>query len=126
MLLQHVAKIHERETRTYPVRLHGKGSITIPSKHKLCVFGNVRAESANPHVPFIVEPPEFPTLPNGLFLDCALVNINSKASNKIPIILRNTTDRSITLPLKTIVGVVSAAQDVTPLNSSQCVLNYVC
>lgn len=117
LLLHHVAKVHERENKTYPVRLHGKGSIEIPSRHKLCVFGNVRMRDANPHVSFIVEPPDSPTLPSGLFLECALVNINSRASGKIPVILRNTTDRNVTLPSKTVIGVVSAAHNVLPLNS---------
>lgn len=79
-------------------------------------------KEANQHVSFVVEPPDSPTLHVGLFLECALVNINYRASSKIPEVLRNTTDRSITLPSKSVIGVLwSAAQSVMPLNSSQAV-----
>lgn len=91
-------------------------TVRVPSQFHQgtnCVFGNVRMRDANPHVSFIVEPPDSPTLPSGLFLECALVNINSRASGKIPVILRN----SVTLPSKTVIGVVSAAHNVLPLNS---------
>lgn len=121
LLLRHVAKMHGKDNKTHPVRLHGKGPITIPSRHKLCVLGDVRVKEANSHVSFIVEPPESPTFPVGLLLECALVNINSRASSKIPLVLRNTTSHSITLPSKSVIGIVSAAQSVIPLNSSQAV-----
>lgn len=122
LLLQHVAKMYEKDNKTHPVRLHGAlHPITIPSRHKLCVLGDVRVKEANQHVSFVVEPPDSPTLPVGLFLECALVNINSRASSKVPVVLRNTTDRSITLPSKSVIGVVSAAQNVMSLNSSQAV-----
>lgn len=121
LLLHHVAQLHENETKTCPVKLHGKKPITVPARHKLCVFGDVRVGEGNPHNSFILEPPESFSLPGGLFLECALMNINCKASSKIPVILRNTTDHSITLPPKCVIGEVSAAQSVKPLNPHQSV-----
>lgn len=75
----------------------------------------------NPHNSFILEPPESSSLPGGLFLECALPNINCKASSKIPVTLKNITDHSITLPPKCVIGEVSAAQAVEPLNPNQSV-----
>ena len=121
LLLHHVAQLHENETKTCPVKLHGKKPITVPARHKLCVFGDVRVGNGNPHNSFILEPPESFPLPGGLFLECALMNINCKASSKIPVILRNTTDHSITLPPKCVIGEVSAAQSVKPLSPHQSV-----
>ncbi|KAK7893154.1 hypothetical protein WMY93_022306 [Mugilogobius chulae] len=118
VLLQHVARVHKTETKACPVKLHGEKPITIPARHKICLFGDVRVGKANPNTNFVIEPPEFSSLPGGLFLQCALININTRALNKIPVVLSNTTDHSVTLPPKCIIGEVSAVQSVTPLTST--------
>lgn len=117
LLLRHVARAHESETKTCPVKLHGRNAITVPAGHKLCVFGDVRVGRANPHTSFILEPRESSPLPGGLFLECAVMNIHCKASSKIPVILRNVTDHSVTLPPQCVIGEISAVQSVMPLNS---------
>ncbi|KAK5859268.1 hypothetical protein PBY51_003349 [Eleginops maclovinus] len=65
--------------------------------------------------------PESSSLPGGLFLECALLNVTCKASSKIPVFIRNTADHSVTLSPKRIIGEISAAQSTMPLNAMQIV-----
>ncbi|KAI3355900.1 hypothetical protein L3Q82_004447 [Scortum barcoo] len=101
--------------------LHGRNPVTIPVGYKLCVVGDVRVGKENPNTSFVLEPPESPSLPGRLFLECALMNITCKASSKIPVIFRNTADHSVTLPPKCVIGEISAAQSAVPLNAMQSV-----
>lgn len=118
VLLQHVARVCEREAKACLVKLHGEEPITIPARQKMCLFGDVRVGKANPNMTFVVEPPESSFLPGGLFIQCALININTRASNKIPVVLSNTTDHTVTLHPKCVIGQVSAVQSVMPMTSS--------
>ena len=118
-LLRHVAKMQKKETTPCPVKLHGRKPVTIPAGHKLCVVGDVRVGKEHPDTSFVLEPSESPPLPGGLFLECALMNITCKASCKIPVFFRNTTDHNITLPPKCVIGEISAAQSAMPLNTMQ-------
>lgn len=118
LLLQHVVQVHKSETKACLVKLHGEKPITIPARHRMCLFGDVRVGKANPHTSFVLEPPEPSSLPGGLFLQCTLININTKASSKIPVVLSNTTDHNVTLPSKCIIGRVSAVQSVMPSTST--------
>lgn len=49
------------------------------------------------------------------------MNITCKASSKIPVIFRNTTYHSVTLPPKCVIGEISAVQSAMPLNAMQLV-----
>lgn len=116
-LLQHVAHIHRDATKTCPVRLHGQKPVVISAGHKTCVYGKVRVGKTNPHTFFVLEPPETSPLPGGIFLECAVMNINCKAENKIPVTLRNTTAHDVTLPTNYVIGKISAVQSVLPLTA---------
>ncbi|XP_055017481.1 LOW QUALITY PROTEIN: uncharacterized protein LOC129411251 [Boleophthalmus pectinirostris] len=117
-LLQHVARVHKTETKACPVKLHGERSITNPARQKICLLGDVRVGKANLNTNFVVEPPESSFLPGDLFVQSALININTRASNKIPVVLSNTTDHNVTLPLKCVIGEVSVVQRIMPLAST--------
>lgn len=95
--------------------------VTFPAGHKLCVVGDVRIGKEYPRTSFVLEPPESPSLPGGMFLECALVNITCKASSKIPVTFRYTTDHNVTLPPKCVIGEISAVQRAMPLNAMQSV-----
>lgn len=118
VLLQHVARVYKSETKACPVKLHGEKPVTIPARHKMYLFGDVRVDKASCNNNFVVEPPESSLLPGGLFLQCALININTRASNKIPVVVNHTTDHTITLPPKSVIGEVSAVQSVMPMITS--------
>lgn len=94
LLLQYVAKMYKNENKPCPVKLHGRNPVTIPAGHKLCVVGDVRVGEENPNTSFVLKPPEFSSLPGGMFLECALMTITCK----IPVVFRNTADHSVTLP----------------------------
>lgn len=118
LLLQHVARTCTFETKPCPVKLHGRKPITLPAGHKMCIFGEVRIGKASPHTSFVLEPSASSSLPGGLLLECAVMNICCKASSKIPVILRNTTAHNVTLRHKCVIGEISAVQSVLPLNST--------
>lgn len=121
LLLQYVAKVRKSENKPCLVKLHGRTPVTVSAGHKLCVVGDVRIGKENPNTSFVLEPPEFPSLPGGLFLECALMNITCKAFSKIPVTLRNTADHSVTLPPRCVIGEVSAVQSAMPLSAMQSV-----
>lgn len=52
-------------------------------------------------------------------LECALLNISCKAASKIPVVIQNMTDHSVTLQLKHVLGEISAAACVMPLSPEQ-------
>lgn len=121
LLLQYVAKVHKNENKPCLVKLHGRNPVTVPAGHKLCVVGDVRVGRENPNTSFVLEPSESLSLPGGLFLECALMNITCKASTKIPVTLRNTADHSVTLPPRCVIGEVHAVQSAMPLSVMQSV-----
>lgn len=77
-----------------------------------------QVRKANPNSFFILEPSEPSSLPGGLFVQCALISINNRASKKIPIVLSNTTNCAVTLRPKCVIGEISAVQSVLLLNST--------
>lgn len=117
LLLQHVGSCSRSESKTCPVRLHGKGPISIPPKQKVQVVGDVRVGKANPNLSFVLEPHEFSSLPGGLILECALLNISCKAANEIPVVIQNMSDHTVTIQPKHVIGEISAAECVIPLGS---------
>ena len=119
LLLQHVAQCSKSEIKTYPVKLHGKGPISIPPKQRVRVLGDVRVGKTNPNTSFVLEPPESSSLPGGLMLECALMNISCKAASKIPVVIQNMTGHTVTLQSKHVIGEISAAVSVMPLSSEQ-------
>lgn len=89
LIFQHIARTHEIDNHTCPVRLHGRHPITIPAKQKCCVMGDVRLGKTNQNTTFVLEPHEHHRLPGGMFLEAALIDIPFKASSKVPVVLRN-------------------------------------
>lgn len=119
MILQHVAQTKRNDTHNCPVMLHCKKPVTIPAKQKLCLMGNVRLRKHNQNASFVLEPNEQYKLPGGVLLESVLVNIPFRASNKVPVILCNVSERSITLQPNCIVAQACAAQHVSPLSPNQ-------
>lgn len=117
LLLQHVGSCCRSESKICPVKLHGKSPISIPPKQRVQVVGDVRVGKANPNTSFLLEPLESTPLPGGLMLECALLNISCKAASKIPVVIQNMTDHSVTLQPKHVIGEISAAVSVMPLGS---------
>jgi hypothetical protein len=119
LLLQHVGHSNRSESKPCRVILHGKSPVSIPPKQRVQIFGNVRVGKTNPDTSFVLEPPESSSLPGGLMLECALLKISCKAARKIPVFIRNMTDHNVILQPRHVIGVISAAACVMPLNSDQ-------
>ena len=125
LLFQHVALSHQEEISANHVKLHGRHSVTIPPGRKVSVFGNVRVKKHSPRSLFVVESPEKMSLPGGVFVENALIETPLRSSNKIPVILRNVTDRTVTLHPRQVIAEMMIAQYVMPSESSKMTLPEV-
>lgn len=115
LLFQHVAQSYQEENSASYVKLHGRHSITIPAGKKRSVFGDVRVKkNSPPHSLFVVESPETFSLPGGVFVESALLDMPHKSLRKIPVVLRNVTDRSVMLHPKQVIAEMMVAQYVMP------------
>ena len=114
MLFQHVASGHRDESSASHVRLHRRHSIAIPAGGKVSVFGDVRMRKNSPHSLFVIESPESSSLPGGVFVESALLEIPHGSSSKIPIVLSNVTDQNVLLHPKQVIAQVMVAQYVMP------------
>lgn len=121
MIFQHIAQTQEIDNYTCPVRLHGKGSITIAPKQKYWVMGDVRPKRSSQGTSLVLEPHEHHGLPGGLFLEPALIYIPFRSSSKVPVALCNLTEHSVTLQPKCIIAQICAAQHITSLGLEQSV-----
>lgn len=119
LIFQHIARTHVTDNYACPVRLHGRDSINIPARQRCCVLGNVRVNK-NKYNTFVLEPHDQHRLPADVFPESALINIPFKASSKVPVVLHNLSNHSVTLQRKSAIAQVCAAQHVTPLESTQC------
>uniref|UniRef100_A0A3Q1HDU2 Gypsy retrotransposon integrase-like protein 1 n=1 Tax=Acanthochromis polyacanthus TaxID=80966 RepID=A0A3Q1HDU2_9TELE len=119
MILQHVAQTQRNDTHSCNVMLHSKRPVTIPAKHKICITGNVRLRKNNQNTSFVLEPHEQYKLPGGLLLESALVDIPFNANNKVPVIVHNVSEHSVTLQPNSIVAQACAAQHVSPMSTGQ-------
>lgn len=119
MILQHVAQTQRNDTQNCLVMLHSKKPVTIPANQKLCLIGNVRLRKKNQNTSFVLEHSEKHKLPGGLLLESVLVDIPFRASNKVPVVLCNVSDHSVTLQPNCIVAQACAAQHVSPLKSNE-------
>uniref|UniRef100_A0A3B4ZHB9 Gypsy retrotransposon integrase-like protein 1 n=1 Tax=Stegastes partitus TaxID=144197 RepID=A0A3B4ZHB9_9TELE len=121
LILQHIAQTHESDIHTCPVKLHGKGPITIPAKQRYCVMGNVRVKKNSQNTSFVIEPHEQFKLPGGLFLEAALVDVPFKANSKVPVVLHNLSEHSVKLLPKSVIAQVCSVHCITPLGPSHSV-----
>lgn len=119
LLLQQVASSNRNESKKCPVKLHGKSPISIPPRQRVHVFGDVRIGKSNPNTSFVFEPSETASLPGGLMLECAFLNIFCKAASKVPVVIQNVTNHKVTLLPKHVIGELSAAVCLGPLSSEQ-------
>lgn len=108
LLFQHVAQNYESGRKSFQVRALGKGHITLPAKQKTCIPGQVRMKGIS-NTTFVLEQPESFPLPGGLLLECAVVSAPCRARSKIPVILKNITDRDIILCPKRVIAEMAAA-----------------
>uniref|UniRef100_A0A8C5DDV5 Gypsy retrotransposon integrase-like protein 1 n=1 Tax=Gouania willdenowi TaxID=441366 RepID=A0A8C5DDV5_GOUWI len=115
MIFQHIAQTQKADHRSCPVRLHGKDFVTIAPKQKCCVMGYVRPEKKSQSTTFVLEPHESHGLPGNLFLEAALIDIPFKSSSRVPVVLRNLSEHSVTLHPKCILAQICAAQHITPI-----------
>lgn len=119
-VFQHIARTQVADSQVFPVRLHGQDTVTIPAKQRRCVMGDVRPKKNDQNHMFVLEPHEHYRLPGGIFLEAALMNIPFKATSKVPVVLHNLSEHTITLQPKIIIAQVCAVQHVTPLGSDPC------
>uniref|UniRef100_A0A3Q2XXG7 Gypsy retrotransposon integrase-like protein 1 n=1 Tax=Hippocampus comes TaxID=109280 RepID=A0A3Q2XXG7_HIPCM len=119
MILQHVAQAQRNDTHSYPVMLHSKKPITILANQKLCLMGNVRLGRKSQNTRIVIEQHDQYRLPGGLLIESALVDIPFRASTKVPVIVHNVSEHSVTLRPTSVVAQACAAQLVSPLESVQ-------
>ncbi len=60
----------------------------------------------------VMEPPSYSPVPGGLLVACYLLNLLKHPSHKVPVILKNETERDITIPGKSVIADVHAVQRV--------------
>lgn len=60
-------------------------------------MGNVRLRKGDHNTNFVLEPHEQYKLPSGLLVELVLIDIPSKASTKVPVIVRNVSEHQVTL-----------------------------
>lgn len=113
LLFQHVAQSHQEKNSACHVNLQGYHSITVPAGDKVSVCGDVRLRKNSLRSLCVVESPKISSLPGGLFVESALLEIPHRPSSKIPIVLRNVTDRNVMLE-RQVIAQMMVAQYVMP------------
>lgn len=119
MILQHVAQVQRSDVQSCPVMLQSKKPVLIHANQKLCLMGNVRLRKNNQNTGFVLEPHEQYKLPGGLLVESSLVDIPFNGRNRVPVIVHNVNEHSVTLQPNSIVAQACAAQHVSPLGPSQ-------
>ncbi len=119
MILQHVAQAQRNDAHSYPVMLHSKKPVTILANQKICLMGNVRLRKKDQNTSFVLEPHEQYRVPGGLLIESVLVDVPSKASTKVPVIVRNVSEHNVILQPNSVVAQACAAQHVSPLSPGQ-------
>lgn len=119
MILQHVAQAQRNDAHSYPVMLHSKKPVMILANQKTCLMGNVRLRKRDQNTSFVLEPHEQYRLPGGLLIEPVLVEVPSKASIKVPVIVRNVSEHDVILQPSSVVAQACAAQQVSPPSPGQ-------
>lgn len=100
------------------VKLQCKKATVIPAGEKRVLSGYVRRVSTNKGDPLLVEPSTHFSLPSGLSFCSYVMSSPQQTSFKVPILLKNETAHSITVPPNYNVAELSIPHSLSPLPTS--------
>lgn len=80
----------------------------VPAGQKVVLEGFANIHSMTTGKWVLVEQPSVSSLPGGIFIDSCVITLPQKSPCKIPVVVRNETDREICLPGRCVVAELSA------------------
>lgn len=122
-LVQHLRGLYKCKTagndRVGVVESLHKEAVVIPPGQKTILDGYVREVTSFPRAPLSVDPPSRSHLPNGLTFCSYIMSSPQQKSFKVPVLLKNETTRSITVPVQCTLADLTVPLSVSPLSSIQ-------
>lgn len=94
------------------VKLRGRELEVLPAKQKVLLEGCMYVSSFNTEKCGLLEQPSTSIFPGGVFVDCCLISLPEHGSRKLPVFLRNETERDIILPANCIIADLLAVDAV--------------
>lgn len=103
------------------VSLRYTGPSVIPAGEKVVLEGYANIDNVNNEKCLLLEQPTMSSLPGGIFVECCLINVPRDSPYKIPVVVRNESDRDICLPVRSVIGELSAVKEIVPTkNTASC------
>lgn len=94
------------------VKLRGREQEVLPAKQTVLLEGCMCVSSVNTEKFGLLEQPSRSTLPGGVFVNCCLISLPQRGSNRLPVLLRNETERDIILPTNCIIADLTLVDSV--------------
>lgn len=103
------------------VNLRNSEPSVVPAGEKIVLEGYANIDNVNNEKCVLLEQPTESSLPGGIFVECCLINVPRDSPYKIPVVVRNKTDRDICLPVRCIIGELCAFKEIVPTqNTASC------
>lgn len=103
------------------VNLRNTEPNVIPAGQKVVLEAFANVDGAINEKWVLVEQPSVSSLPGGIFIDSCVITLPKDSPYKIPVVVRNETDRDICLPVRCVVAELSAVKDIIPTqNTASC------
>lgn len=121
VLIQHLHSLYKNKTqdknRVNKVKLLHKKAIVVPAGQKVAIDGYTRNVNSLPGTTLLVDFPSHSYLPSGLTFCSYVMSSPRQTSFKVPVLLKNETPHSITVPAHCVLAELTAPLSVSPLTS---------
>eukprot|EP00064_Thunnus_orientalis_P023816 superscaffoldBa00009410_g24077 len=106
---------HKRANDIEPcgvVRLHGKSSQIIPAGETVVLEGVAPMNGFQSEKSVLIEHPSSSSLPGGLLVKAALIDLPQRRPNKLPVVICNESDHDIAIPAKCTIAQICTYQTI--------------
>ncbi|KAG1933963.1 interleukin-1 receptor accessory protein-like 1-A [Pimephales promelas] len=121
VLIQHLHSLYKNKAqgknKVNNVKLLHKKAIVIPAGQKIAVDGYTRNVNSLSGTSLLVDFPSHSCLPNGLTFCSYVMSSPNRTSFKVPVLLKNETPHSVTVPAHCTLAELTVPLSVSPLTS---------
>ena len=90
------------------------GLVNLKNTEPSVIPAGANIDNVNNEDCVLLEQPTMSSLPGGIFVECCLLYVPRDSPYKVPVVVKNETDRDICLPVRCVIGELCAVKEFIP------------